>query len=88
MLFILSGWRYVKELFKGKFFPRECRFCDAELNSHHILFECISTDSAREEFERLTSSPFDLAALEIVTKREEILKVFRFCFDSISCFES
>jgi hypothetical protein len=71
LVLLLSCWRWASDL---KSVPEYCTDCDCLVNSPHLMFRCIHTSSARDNFQRETGVTFSLACLQDANISEEIAR--------------
>jgi hypothetical protein len=69
---LLSCWRWAYE---ARGYPQYCEQCDSLVNSHHLLFHCVKTQTLRDRFLAATGTCFRLESLQSTEHEEEILSL-------------
>jgi hypothetical protein len=81
LVFVLSCWRWA---FNLRHIPSYCSECDCVVCSEHLLFRCVRTQTARDNFLRRTGKEFEMqrfrestVSYQIVNLCEEIISILQ-----------
>jgi hypothetical protein len=85
LLLILSCWRWANA--DHLTYDDECPTCHVAMNSPHLMFECVLTNSVRADFRRRTGVDFSLDSLQDAHLVEQVAKACELILHSIPRIE-